>query len=55
MTIHKAQGETYTDEYTIHECDKLWGKNAKNYFFQRLRYTGISRSSNPEKNILYRL
>ena len=53
MTIHKAQGETYKDEYTIHECNKLWKSNS--IYLQRLRYTAKSRSSNPEKNILYRL
>ena len=54
ITIHKAQGETYDDEYTIHEWNKL-SKPDYNGMNRKLRYTAESRSSDPESNISYRL
>ena len=52
ITIHKSQGETYDDEYTIHD----WGKISQDNIVKRkLRYVGQSRSSNPENNIYYKL
>jgi hypothetical protein len=51
ITIHKSQGETFKDEYTIWD----WGKIPLNYFGRRLRYTAQSRSTNPEKNIVYKI
>ena len=55
ITIHKSQGETYKDEYTIWD----WGRisQSSNYYDniikRKLRYVAQSRSSNPEKNISY--
>lgn len=50
ITIHKAQGETFKDRYTIWDWDKI----PKNYYGRRLRYTAQSRSSDPENNIVYK-
>ena len=51
ITIHKAQGETYDDKYTIHEWDKL----SKHFpIARRLRYVAQSRSKDPENNIFYK-
>ena len=48
ITIHKSQSETYRDNYTIHEWDKL--SNTQENFL-RLRYTALSRSSDWENNV----
>ncbi len=53
ITIHKSQGETYDDDYTIWDwramaCDKT-------AFGRKLRYVAQSRSTNPEKLIKYQL
>ena len=50
ITIHKSQGETFKQRYTIWDWDKI----PKNYFGRRLRYTAQSRSSDPENNIVYK-
>ena len=51
ITIHKSQGETYEDKYTIHEWDKL----SKHFgIARRLRYVAQSRSKDPENNIFYK-
>ena len=50
ITIHKAQGETFKDRYTIWDWDKI----PRNYFGRRLRYTAQSRSTDPENNIVYK-
>ena len=44
ITIHKSQGDTYTDEYTIWD----WGRISKRKDSQakKLRYTAVSRSVN---------
>ena len=50
ITIHKSQGETYDDEYTIYD----WGMLSKDKKLnRRLRYVAQSRSTNPKKNIYY--
>ena len=54
VTIHKSQGETYTDRYTIHEWYKI-SQSDRNGMKRKLRYTAQSRSENPEKNIMYRI
>ena len=51
ITIHKSQGETYKDKYTIWDW-KLISQNNR-WINRRLRYVAQSRSSNPEKNISY--
>jgi hypothetical protein len=52
ITIHKAQGDTYDDEYTIWDWEQLskyrYGDN------RRLRYVAQSRSTNPETLIRYK-
>ena len=52
ITIHKAQGDTYDDEYTIWDWKELskyrYGDN------RRLRYVAQSRSTNPENLIRYK-
>ena len=53
ITIHKSQGETYKDEYTIHDWRRL--ASDKSLLGRKLRYVAQSRSSNPSANILYRL
>ena len=52
ITIHKSQGDTYKDKYTIWDWKKISLGDSK--FNRRLRNVSQSRSSNPEKNILYR-
>ena len=54
ITIHKSQGETYRDKYTIHEWNKL-SEEDKNGMNRKLRYTAVSRSDNPNNNIYYRV
>ena len=51
ITIHKAQGETYDRKYCIHD----WNKIDRSRIARKLRYTAISRSKNPEKNISFRV
>ena len=53
ITIHKSQGETYKDEYTIHDWQVMAAD--KSLLGRKLRYVAQSRSSNPSANILYRL
>ena len=50
ITIHKSQGETYKDKYTIWDWKKISESRGIN---RRLRYVAQSRSSDPEKNISY--
>ena len=51
ITIHKSQGETYDDNYCIHE----WKRLSKGQGVSRkLRYTAISRSTDPENKISFR-
>ena len=52
ITIHKAQGDTYADPYTIWDWEKLSKDTQLN---RKLRYTAQSRSKKPEKNIYYKL
>ena len=54
ITIHKSQGENFDDKYTIHEWGRI-SKPDKNGMNRKLRYTAQSRSTNPEKNISYRI
>lgn len=52
ITIHKSQGDTYTEKYTIWD----WSKISGGYTFDRkLRYVAQSRSKKPENNIFYKL
>lgn len=53
ITIHKSQGETYDDEYTIWDWRVL--ASDKRMFGRKLRYVAQSRSTNPEKLIKYQL
>tara|TARA_R100000081_G_C4820371_1_gene179374 strand:- start:52 stop:3930 length:3879 start_codon:yes stop_codon:yes gene_type:complete len=53
ITIHKSQGETYDDEYTIWDWRVL--ASDKSMFGRKLRYVAQSRSTNPEKLIKYQL
>jgi len=51
ITIHKAQGDTYDDKYTIHEWSKL---SRNNQFFRRMRNVAQGRSTDPVNNITYK-
>ena len=48
ITIHKSQSETYRDNYTIHEWDKI-SQSGNN--FLRLRYVATSRSDDWENKV----
>ena len=50
ITIHKSQGETFADKYTIWDWDRI----PKNSLGRRLRYVAQSRSKDPENNITYK-
>ena len=52
ITIHKSQGETYKDKYTIWDWKKV--SNPEIHIGRRLRYVAQSRSTKPEENIFYR-
>ena len=52
ITIHKSQGDTYKDEYTIWDWENL--SRFKGGDYRRLRYVAQSRSSDPENLITYR-
>ena len=52
ITIHKAQGDTYKDNYTIWNWDVL--SKRMDYDARRLRYTAQSRSTNPKELISYK-
>ena len=52
ITIHKSQGETYKDEYTIWDWERV--SDPSLFIGRRLRYVAQSRSNNPENNITYR-
>lgn len=53
ITIHKAQGETYDDYYCIHEWnEEHLMRDTK--FHRKLRYTALSRSTNPKNKISFR-
>ena len=51
ITIHKSQGETFKERYTIWDWDRI----PNNYFGRRLRYTAQSRSNDPDNNIVYKV
>ena len=51
ITIHKSQGDTYTDKYTIWDWDNI---SSQTNFKRRLRNVAQGRSKDPEKNIIYR-
>lgn len=57
ITIHKCQGDTYKEKYTIHEWNRLSGSRSDSYiqkrFKRKLRYVAQSRSVDPENNIYY--
>ena len=52
ITIHKSQGDTYTDEYTIWD----WGRiiNRRDSQAKKLRYTAVSRSVNYEDLVKFK-
>ena len=52
ITIHKAQGDTYKDNYTIWNWEIL--SKRMDYDARRLRYTAQSRSTNPKELISYK-
>ena len=49
ITIHKSQGETYTDEYAIHDWNLLSVRSGKDA--HRLRYVAVSRSVDYQNNV----
>ena len=51
ITIHKSQGDTYTERYTIYDWEKL---SKDTYLNRKLRYVAQSRSKNPASNITYK-
>ena len=51
ITIHKAQGDTYDDEYTIWDWKKLAAMGMDG---RRLRYVAQSRSTKPDELITYK-
>ena len=54
ITIHKSQGDTYDDNYTIHDWDKL---SEDTPLARKLRYTAQSRSKDdviPSRKIFYK-
>ena len=57
ITIHKSQGDTYKDKYTIWDWERLstpQESKIRNKFNRKLRYVAQSRSNKPEINILYK-
>ena len=52
ITIHKSQGDTYTDEYTI--WDWGWISKRKDSQSKKLRYTAVSRSVNYEDLVKFK-
>jgi len=58
ITIHKSQGDTYEDKYTIWDwkfMSEATGKRVRDDFLRKLRYVAQSRSKKPEKNIYYKV
>ena len=51
ITIHKSQGDTYEDKYTIYDWERL---SKDSWMKRRLRYVAQSRSKNPLGNIIYK-
>ena len=51
ITIHKSQGDTYEDKYTIWDWRSI---SERTKLKRKLRYVAQSRSKKPEKNILYK-
>ena len=52
ITIHKSQGDTYRDEYTIWDWDRICKE--KTLYFKRLRYVAVSRSTDYESLVYYK-
>ena len=52
ITIHKSQGDTYTDEYTV--WDWGWISKWKDSQSKKLRYTAVSRSVNYEDLVKFK-
>ena len=52
ITIHKSQGDTYKDEYTIWD----WGRISKrrDHVAKKLRYTAVSRSVDYERLVKFK-
>ena len=51
ITIHKAQGDTYKDKYSIWDWKRI---SKPTRFNRKLRYVAQSRSKDPQNNIYYR-
>ena len=52
ITIHKSQGDTYRDEYTIWDWNIISKRNDP--ILQKLRYTAVSRSVDYEKLVYFK-
>ena len=52
ITIHKSQGDTYRDEYTIWDWNRL-SRNTSDVA-KKLRYTAVSRSVDYEKLVYFK-
>lgn len=52
ITIHKSQGDTYRDEYTIWDWDRICEE--KSLYYKRLRYVAVSRSTDYERLVYYK-
>ena len=52
ITIHKSQGDTFTDEYTIWDWDRICKR--KDLQAKKLRYTAVSRSVNYEELVKFK-
>ena len=53
ITIHKSQGDTYEEKYTIWDWDKISAMDGFNQN-RKLRYVAQSRSKKPDENIFYK-
>jgi hypothetical protein len=52
ITIHKSQGDTYRDEYTIWDWDRICKR--KDLQAKKLRYTAVSRSVDYERLVKFK-
>ena len=52
ITIHKSQGDTYKDEYTIWDWGSISKRKSK--YYKRLRYTAVSRSVDYERLVKFK-
>jgi len=52
ITIHKSQGDTYRDEYTIWDWDRI--SKRRDLQAKKLRYTAVSRSVDYERLVKFK-